>query len=570
MYLFFKGKRLQNMRSTEVKKGSTRAAHRSLFYAMGYTEEELKKPLIGVVNAQNEIIPGHMHLDTIAKAVKYGILEAGGTPIEVPAIGICDGIAMGHNGMKYPLASRELIADSIEAVANGHAFDALVLIPNCDKIVPGMLMAAARLNIPTVVVSGGPMLPGRLNGKDISVSTVFEAAGRFESGQIDKNELAEIEHAACPGCGSCSGLFTANTMNCLTEVLGMGLPGNGTIPAAFNGARIALAKHAGMTVMELLKKDIRPRDIMTLKAFKNAITVDMAIGGSSNTALHLPAIAHEAGVELPLDLFDKISKKTPYLTKLSPGGTHHIIDLNEAGGISAVMHELDKLKLITKSCLTVTGKTIGQTIKDAVVTRPDVIHPVDAPYRKTGGIAVLKGNIAPECSVVKESAVAEEMLKHTGPAKVFNSEDEAIAAICARKIEKGDVVVIRYEGPKGGPGMREMLNPTSVLAGMGLDKDVALLTDGRFSGATRGACIGHISPEAREGGNIALLQDGDIIEIDIPNRTLNVKLSEAELAERRKNWVCPPPKVKSGYLARYAALVTSAATGAVLKVPETK
>lgn len=558
------------MRSTEVKKGSTRAAHRSLFYAMGYTEEELKKPLIGVVNAQNEIIPGHMHLDTIAKAVKYGILEAGGTPIEVPAIGICDGIAMGHNGMKYPLASRELIADSIEAVTNGHAFDALVLIPNCDKIVPGMLMAAARLNIPAVVVSGGPMLPGRLNGKDISVSTVFEAAGRFESGQIDKNELAQIEHAACPGCGSCSGLFTANTMNCLTEVLGMGLPGSGTIPAAFNGARIALAKHAGMAVMELLKKDIRPRDIMTLKAFKNAITVDMAIGGSSNTALHLPAIAHEAGVELPLDLFDKISKKTPYLTKLSPGGTHHIIDLNEAGGISAVMHELDKLKLISKSCLTVTGKTIGQTIKDAVVTRPDVIHPVDAPYRKTGGIAVLKGNIAPECSVVKESAVAEEMLKHTGPAKVFDSEDEAIAAICGRKIEKGDVVVIRYEGPKGGPGMREMLNPTSVLAGMGLDKDVALLTDGRFSGATRGACIGHISPEAREGGNIALLQDGDIIEIDIPNRTLNVKLSEAELAERRKNWVCPPPKVKSGYLARYAALVTSAATGAVLKVPEIK
>lgn len=558
------------MRSTEVKKGSTRAAHRSLFYAMGYTEEELKKPLIGVVNAQNEIIPGHMHLDTIAKAVKYGILEAGGTPIEVPAIGICDGIAMGHNGMKYPLASRELIADSIEAVTNGHAFDALVLIPNCDKIVPGMLMAAARLNIPAVVVSGGPMLPGRLNGKDISVSTVFEAAGRFESGQIDKNELAQIEHAACPGCGSCSGLFTANTMNCLTEVLGMGLPGNGTIPAAFNGARIALAKHAGMAVMELLKKDIRPRDIMTLKAFKNAITVDMAIGGSSNTALHLPAIAHEAGVELPLDLFDKISKKTPYLTKLSPGGTHHIIDLNEAGGISAVMHELDKLKLISKSCLTVTGKTIGQTLKDAVVTRPDVIHPVDAPYRKTGGIAVLKGNIAPECSVVKESAVAEEMLKHTGPAKVFDSEDEAIAAICGRKIEKGDVVVIRYEGPKGGPGMREMLNPTSVLAGMGLDKDVALLTDGRFSGATRGACIGHISPEAREGGNIALLQDGDIIEIDIPNRTLNVKLSEAELAERRKNWVCPPPKVKSGYLARYAALVTSAATGAVLKVPEIK
>lgn len=555
------------MRSTEVKKGSTRAAHRSLFYAMGYTEEELKKPIIGICNAQNEIIPGHMHLDTIAKAVKYGVLEAGGLPIEFPAIGICDGIAMGHNGMKYPLASRELVADSVEAVANGHAFDGLVLIPNCDKIVPGMLMAAARLNIPTVVVSGGPMLPGRLHGKDISVSTVFEAAGRFESGQIGKEELSEIEHCACPGCGSCSGLFTANTMNCLTEVLGMGLPGNGTIPAAYNGARIALAKHAGVAVMELVKKNVCPRDIMTLKAFKNAITVDMAIGGSSNTALHLPAIAHEAGIDLPLELFDKISKKTPYLTKLSPGGTHHIIDLNEAGGISAVMHELDKLGLINKSCLTVTGKTIGQTIKNAEIQRPDVIHSVEAPYRKTGGIAVLKGNIAPECSVVKESAVAEEMLKHTGPAKVFNSEDEAIKAICGKKIEKGDVVVIRYEGPKGGPGMREMLNPTSVLAGMGLDKDVALLTDGRFSGATRGACIGHISPEAREGGNIALIQDGDIIEIDIPNRTLNVKLSDAELAERRKQWVCPPPKVKSGYLARYAALVTSAATGAVLKVP---
>ena len=556
------------MRSIEVKKGSTRAAHRSLFYAMGYTEEELKKPLIGVCCAANEIIPGHMHLDTIAQAVKYGILEAGGTPIEFPAIGICDGIAMGHNGMKYPLASRELVADSVEAVANGHAFDALVLIPNCDKIVPGMLMAAARLNIPTVVVSGGPMLPGRLNGKDISVSTVFEAAGRFESGQIGKAELSEIEHCACPGCGSCSGLFTANTMNCLTEVLGMGLPGNGTIPAAYNGQRIALAKHAGMAVMELLEKDIRPRDIMTKKAFENAITVDMAIGGSSNTALHLPAIAHEAGIDLPLELFDKISKKTPYLTKLSPGGSHHIIDLNEAGGISAVMHELDKLKLIKKSCMTVTGKTIGQLIKHAEITRPDVIRTVEDPYRKTGGIAVLKGNIAPECSVVKESAVAEEMLVHSGPAKVFNSEDEAIAAICGRKIEKGDVVVIRYEGPKGGPGMREMLNPTSVLAGMGLDKDVALLTDGRFSGATRGACIGHISPEAREGGNIALIQDGDIIEIDIPNRTLNVKLSEEELAERKANWVCPPPKVKSGYLARYAALVTSAATGAVLRIPE--
>ena len=556
------------MRSLEVKKGSTRAAHRSLFYAMGYTEEELKKPLIGVCCAANEIIPGHMHLDTIAQAVKYGILEAGGTPIEFPAIGICDGIAMGHDGMKYPLASRELVADSVEAVANGHAFDGLVLIPNCDKIVPGMLMAAARLNIPAVVVSGGPMLPGRMNGKDISVSTVFEAAGRFESGQICAAELSEIEHCACPGCGSCSGLFTANTMNCLTEVLGMGLPGNGTIPAAYNGQRIALAKHAGMAIMNLVEKNIRPRDIMTAAAFDNAITVDMAIGGSSNTALHLPAIAHEAGIELPLSRFDVISKKTPYLTKLSPGGSHHIIDLNEAGGISAVMNELDKLGLINKECITVCDKTIGETIAKARITRPDVIHTVEDPYRKTGGIAVLTGNIAPECSVVKESAVAEEMLKHSGPAKVFDSEDEAIAAICGKQIEKGDVVVIRFEGPKGGPGMREMLNPTSVLAGMGLDKDVALLTDGRFSGATRGACIGHISPEAREGGNIALIQNGDIIEIDIPNRSLNVKLSEEELAERRANWVCPPPKVKSGYLARYAALVTSAATGAVLRIPE--
>lgn len=555
------------MRSTQVKKGSTRAAHRSLFYAMGYTEEELKKPLIGICCAANEIIPGHMHLDTIAKAAKYGVLEAGGTPIEFPAIGICDGIAMGHDGMKYPLASRELVADSIEAVANGHAFDGLILIPNCDKIVPGMLMAAARLNIPTVVVSGGPMLPGRYHGKDISVSTVFEAAGRFESGQIDKAELREIEHYACPGCGSCSGLFTANTMNCLTEVLGMGLPGNGTIPAAYNGKRIALAKHAGMAVMRLLEENVLPRDIMTLNAFKNAITVDMAIGGSSNTALHLPAIAHEAGIDLPLELFDKISKKTPYLTKMSPGGSHHIVDLNEAGGIPAVMHELDRLKLIKKSCQTVSGKTVGQIIKNAEILRPEVIHSVENPYNKTGGIAVLKGNIAPECSVVKESAVDPSMKVFSGPAKVYNSEDEAIAAICAQKVVSGDVVVIRYEGPKGGPGMREMLNPTSVLAGMGHDKDVALLTDGRFSGATRGACIGHISPEAREGGNIALIENGDIIEIDIPNRTLNVKLSDEELAERRKNWVCPPPKVKSGYLARYAALVTSAATGAVLKVP---
>ncbi len=539
------------MRSDLVKKGSTR----------------VKKPLIAVVNSQTDIIAGHAHLDDQAKMVKYGILAAGGVPIEVPAIGLCDGIAMGHEGMKYPLASRELIADSIEAQINGHAFDGMVLIPNCDKIVPGMLMAALRLNIPAVFCSGGPMLPGRYEGKDISISTTFEAAGRFEAGKIDKAELSRIERCSCPGCGSCAGLFTANTMNCLTEVLGMGLPGNGTIPAAFQGDRARLAKKAGETIVRLVKEQLLPRDIMTMNAFKNAITVDMAIGGSSNTALHLPAIAHEAGLKLPLSLFDKISKKTPYLTKLSPGGFHHMIDLNEAGGISAVMNELSKLGLINKSCKTVTGKTIGALIKNAVITRPDVIRTVEDPYRKTGGIAVLTGNIAPMCSVVKESAVAEEMLVHSGPARVFNSEDEAIKAICAKKINKGDVVVIRYEGPKGGPGMREMLNPTSVLAGMGLDKDVALLTDGRFSGATRGACIGHISPEAREGGNIALIEEGDIIEINIPKRSLNVKVSDKELEKRRAKWKCPPPKVKTGYLARYAALVSSAAEGAIVRVP---
>lgn len=554
--------------SDEVKYGSTRAAHRSLFYAMGYTDDEMKRPLIGVVNAQNEIIPGHIHLDQIAKAVKYGILENGGTPIEFPAIGICDGIAMGHKGMKYPLVSRELIADSIEAMAMGHAFDGLVLIPNCDKIVPGMLMAAARLNIPAIVVSGGPMLPGRRNGVDISVSTAFEAAGRYEAGQISEEELKDVEKHACPGCGSCAGLFTANTMNCLTEVLGMGLPGNGTVPAAYYGARITLAKTAGKRIMDLVEKNICPLDIMTEDAFKNAITVDMAIGGSSNTALHLPAIAHEAGIPLPLALFDEISKKTPYLTKLSPGGSYHIVDLNEAGGINAVMAELNKLGLISKDALTVTGNSIGQNFEGSKIERPEVIHSIENPYSKTGGIAVLTGNLAPECSVVKESAVAPEMLVHSGPAKVYDSEDAAIEAILAKKIQRGDVVVIRYEGPKGGPGMREMLNPTSVLAGMGLDKDVALLTDGRFSGATRGACIGHISPEAFEGGNIALIQDGDIINIDIPGRTLNVALSDEELSNRRKNWVRPEPKVKTGYLARYAALVSSAGKGAILEVPK--
>jgi len=555
------------MRSSIVKTGSTCAAHRSLFYALGFTEEDMKKPLIAVVNAQNDVIAGHSHLDEMMKAVKYGIIAHGGVPLEVPAIGICDGIAMGHKGMKYPLASRELVCDSIEAVVEGHAFDGMVLIPNCDKIVPGMLMAALRLNIPAVVVSGGPMLPGRLNGRDISISQAFEAAGQFEAGKINQEQLTRIEQSACPGCGSCAGLFTANSMNSLAEVLGIALPGNGTIPAVFQGDRTRLAKNAGKYIMELVEKQLLPRDIMTMDAFENAITVDMAIGGSTNTALHLPAIAHEAGIKLPLEKFDEISHHTPYLTKLSPGGTHHMIDLNEAGGISAVMHELAKHGLIHENCLTVTGKTIGETIANAEITRPDVIKTFEAPYRKTGGIAVLKGNIAPLCSVVKESAVAEEMLVHSGPARVFDSEDEAIAAICGKQIKPGDVVVIRYEGPKGGPGMREMLNPTSVLAGMGLDKEVALLTDGRFSGATRGACIGHISPEAREGGPIGLVEEGDIIEIDIPNRKLNVKVSDEELAKRKAAWVCPPPKVTSGYLARYAALVSSAAEGAVLKVP---
>jgi len=542
---------------------------------MGYTEEELKKPLIGICNAQNEIIPGHMDLDRIAKAVKYGVLEAGGLPIEFPAIGICDGIAMGHDGMKYPLASRELVADSIEAVANGHAFDALVLIPNCDKIVPGMLMAAARLNIPAIVMSGGPMMPGRYQGRDISVSTVFEAAGKFEAGTIDKAELSEIEHCACPGCGSCAGLFTANTMNSLAEVLGMALPGNGTIPAVYQGKRIALAKEAGRRIMDLWKKDLRPKDIMTAKAFHNAITVDMAMGGSTNTALHLPAIAHEAGVDLPLEEFDEISKHTPYLTKLSPGGTFHMVDVMEAGGIAAVMHELDTAGLIEKDCLSVAGGTIGDTFKDAKILRPEVIHTVKDPIRKTGGIAVLKGNIAQDCSVVKESAVAPEMLTHTGPARVFDSEDDAIAAITGKQIKPGDVVVIRYEGPKGGPGMREMLNPTAVITGMGLGKSVALLTDGRFSGATQGACIGHISPEAREGGNIALLQDGDIIEIDIPNRKINMigvgdekktpEEIDAILAERKKNWKMPDFPKKKGYLARYSKYATSAMSGGYLQ-----
>lgn len=550
------------MRSNIVKKGSTRTAHRALFYAMGYTPEDLEKPLIGVVNAFNEIIPGHFHLRDIADAVKLGVSSAGGTPIEFPAIGICDGIAMGHEGMKFPLASRELIADSIEAVASGHAFDGLVLIPNCDKIVPGMLMAAARLNIPAIVVSGGPMMAGRYQGKDISVSNMFEAAGLFEAGKISADELDTMEKAGCPGCGSCAGLFTANSMNCLTEALGMGLPGNGTIPAAYFGARRMLAKRAGARVLELVAKDIKPRDIMTKEAFENAIAVDMGIGGSSNTVLHLPAIAYEAGIELPLSLFDSISAKTPYITKLSPGGTHHLQDLNEAGGINAVMNELAKRGVLHTDALTVTG-TLGERIKDAKIERADVIKTVESPYRNKGGIAILTGNLAPDGAVVKESAVSEDMLVFEGKARVFDSEEQAIDAIIGKQINHGDVVVIRYEGPKGGPGMREMLNPTAIITGMGLR--VALLTDGRFSGATRGACIGHISPEAMEGGPIGLIEEGDLVSIDIPGRKLNVALSDEELAKRKAAWVQPKPKVTTGYLARYAKLVTSANTGAVLK-----
>lgn len=550
------------MRSDVVKKGITRTAHRTLFHAMGYSDDDLSKPLIGVVDAFNEIIPGHIHLRDIAQAVKLGVSAAGGTPIEFPAIGICDGIAMGHSGMRYPLASRELICDSIEAVANAHAFDGLVLIPNCDKIVPGMLMAAGRLNIPAVVVSGGPMLAGRYKGKDISVSTMFEAAGKVESEQMNESELARMECLACPGCGSCSGLFTANTMNCLTEVLGMGLPGNGTIPAAYTGARRILAKKAGAAIMTLVKKDIKPRDIMTMKAFENAIAVDMAIGGSTNTVLHLPAIAHEAGLDLPLDLFDEISKKAAYICKLSPGGSYHIQDLNEAGGMNAVMKELTKLHLIHEDAITING-TVADRVAEGENERPEVLHTVENAYMNKGGIAILKGNLAPLGSVIKESAVDPDLLTYTGTAKCFNSEEDAIKAIMDGEIKEGHVVVIRYEGPKGGPGMREMLNPTAVITGMGLK--VALLTDGRFSGASRGACVGHISPEAMEGGPIALVHDGDLITVDVPNRKLELHVSDEELAKRKSLWTPPEPKVKTGYLSRYARLVTSANTGAVLK-----
>lgn len=549
------------MRSDVVKKGATRCAHRSLFNAMGFGPEDLQKPLIGICNSFNEVIPGHIHLREITEAAKLGVAAAGGTPMEFPAIGVCDGIAMGHTGMKFSLASRELIADSIEAVATATGFDALVLIPNCDKVVPGMLMAAARLNIPCVVVSGGPMLPGRYQGHDISVSQSFEAAGEFAAGKITEADMTSIEAAACPGCGSCAGLFTANTMNCLTEALGMGLPGNGTIPAAYTGARRQLAKRAGHVVMELLKKDIKPRDILTEKAFENAITVDMGIGGSTNTVLHLTAIAHEAGIELPAARFDEISRKTPYIAKLSPAGTHHMIDLNEAGGINAIMKELSKKGVIHTDAMTVVG-TVAEKIANAKILRPDVIKTVEEPYRKEGGLAILSGNLCPENAVVKASAVAEDMLVYTGKAKCFSSEESAVNAIMDGKIVEGDVVVIRYEGPKGGPGMQEMLNPTAVISGRGLK--VALITDGRFSGASRGACIGHISPEAMAGGPIAFIEDGDLIDIDIPNRKLELRVSDEELAERKAAWVKPEPKIKTGYLSRYAKLTTSASRGAVV------
>jgi dihydroxy-acid dehydratase len=552
------------MNSDKIKHGPSGASVRALFYGMGYIREEIDRPLIGIVNSQNEIIAGHMHLDRIAEAVKKGVSMAGGTPVEFPAIGICDGIAMGHEGMKYPLASRELIADSIEAMAKGHAFDGLVLIPNCDKIVPGMLMAAARVNIPAVVVSGGPMRAGELNGTVLDFNSIMEKMGAFRNGDCTEEELEETALNACPGCGSCSGLFTANSMNCLTEALGMGLPYNGTALAE-SGERIRLAKMAGIKVMEMVKKNIRPRDILTERAFKNAITVDMAMAGSTNTVLHLPAIAHEAGIRLDLELFDKISEKTPYIAKISPSGHHHMEDLHRAGGIPALMSELMKKDLLDKDCMTVTGMTLGENLSGVSVKDYNVIMPIEKPYRNRGGIAILRGNLAEDGAVVKESAVAEEMLVHSGPAVVFNSEEEASEAIWGKKIKKGDVIVIRYEGPKGGPGMREMLSPTSSIAGMGLDKDVALITDGRFSGASRGASIGHVSPEAMSGGLIGLLKDGDIIHIDIPGRKLSVELSDEEIAARRAAHVMPEPKVKSGYLARYAKLVTSANTGAVLQ-----
>lgn len=552
------------MKSDVVKKGVTKAPHRSLFKASGLTDEEIKKPLIGVVTSQNDIIPGHINLDKIVEAVKKGVLMAGGTPLVFPTIGVCDGIAMGHEGMKYSLATRELIADSIECMAKAHAFDALVFIPNCDKIVPGMVMAALRLNIPSVVVSGGPMLSGKFKDKDVSLSTMFEAVGAVESGLMLEADLMDLEEKACPTCGSCSGMFTANSMNCLCEVLGIALPGNGTIPAVYS-ERIRLAKYAGMAVMNLLEKDIKPRDIITEKAIKNALTVDMALGCSTNSVLHLTAIANEAKLPISLDIINEMSSKVPNLCKLAPASDTHIEDLYAAGGIKAVMSELNKKNLLNLDCITATGKTVGENIEKAKVLDYSVIKHIEEPYSETGGIAVLKGNLALDGAVVKRSAVLKEMLIHKGPAKVFNSEEEAIGAILGNKIVKGDVVVIRYEGPKGGPGMREMLSPTSAICGMGLDTSVALITDGRFSGATKGAAIGHVSPEAADGGNIALVKDGDIISIDIIDGTLDLLVSNEELENRRKLLKPLEPKVKEGYLARYSKLVSSASTGAVYK-----
>lgn len=553
------------MRSDSVMKGTSQAPHRSLFNALGFTEEERNRPLIGIVSSYNEIVPGHMNLDKIAEAVKLGVAMAGGTPVVFPAIAVCDGIAMGHIGMKYSLVTRDLIADSTECMAMAHGFDGLVCIPNCDKNVPGLLMAAARLNIPTIFVSGGPMLAGHVNGKKRSLSSMFEAVGSVAAGTMSMDELCEYEEKVCPTCGSCSGMYTANSMNCLTEAIGMGLKGNGTIPAVYS-ERIRLAKHAGMKIMELVEKNIRPRDIMTAEAFKNALTVDMALGCSTNTMLHLPAIAHEAGVELNLDMANELSAITPNLCHLAPAGPTYMEDLNEAGGVYAVMKELSKKNLLNLDLITVTGKTVGENIKDAYNKNPEVIRPVENPYSQTGGIAVLKGNLAPDSGVVKRSAVVPEMMVHEGPARVFDCEEDAIEAIRGGKIVAGDVVVIRYEGPKGGPGMREMLNPTSAIAGMGLGSSVALITDGRFSGASRGASIGHVSPEAAVGGPIALVKEGDIISINIPENTLNVKISDEEMAKRRAEWQPREPKVTTGYLARYHELVTSGNRGAILEI----
>ena len=552
------------MNSDQIKQGVERAPNRSLLYALGYTKEELERPLVGIVSSYNEIVPGHMHLDKITEAVKAGVRAAGGTPVMFPAIAVCDGIAMGHIGMKYSLVTRDLIADSTEAMVMAHRFDGLVMIPNCDKNVPGLLMAAARLNIPTIFCSGGPMLAGHLSdGRRTCLSHMFEAVGAYHAGKMNEEQVEDYENNACPSCGSCSGMYTANSMNCLTEAIGMALPGNGTIPAPLS-ARIRLAKHAGMKIMELIEKNIRPRDIMTHAAFENAETVDMALGCSTNTMLHLPAIAHEAGYELDLDYSNAISARTPNLCHLAPAGDTFMEDLDRAGGVYAVMKELTKKNLLDLSVMTVTGKTMGENLENVVNRDESIIRPIENPYSQNGGIAVLKGNLAPDGCVVKQSAVAPEMMKHEGPARVFDSEDEAIAAIYRGQIVSGDVVVIRYEGPRGGPGMREMLNPTSAICGMGLGESVALITDGRFSGATRGASIGHVSPEAAAGGNIGLVQEGDIIAIDIPNCSIELKVSHDELAARRAAWVCPEPRVKTGYLARYAKLVSSADKGAVL------